>query len=67
MAKEVTMIVMEELLTVQEVAKTLRVSKDTVWRLLREKRLTGYRVSGSWRVHQDDLQKYLDSQKQQAE
>jgi len=61
------MIVMQELLTVEEVAKILRVSKDTVWRLLRNKELAGYRVSGSWRIHPDDLKKYLDSQKSNTE
>ena len=57
------MIVMEKLLTVEEVANKLQVSKDTVWRLIRQKKLIAYRVAGSLRIHPDDLQKYLDSQK----
>lgn len=57
------MIVMEELLTVEEVAQKLRVSKDTVWRLIRQKKLGAYRVAGSLRIHPDDLKKYLDLQK----
>jgi excisionase family DNA binding protein len=64
MVKEVTMPVMEkQLLTVEEVANKLQVSKDTVWRLIRQKELVAYRIAGSLRIHPDDLQKYLDKQK----
>ncbi len=55
--------VMEKLLTVEEVALGLQVSKDTLWRLLKQKKLVGYRVAGAWRVHPDDIKRYLETQK----
>jgi excisionase family DNA binding protein len=58
------MYVMEgKLLTVEEVADKLQVSRDVVWRLIRQKKLVAYRISGSLRIRPDDLQKYLDSQR----
>ena len=63
MVKEVTMLLMEDLLTVEEVAQRLRVSKDTVWRWIRNKELTGVRVAGSWRIYQSDLKKFIEAQR----
>ena len=56
------MITMNELLTVKEVAKKLRLSEEAVRRLLRSKRLRGYTVQGSWRVKLEDLNEYLERQ-----
>lgn len=57
------MLVMEDLLTVEEVAQKLHVSKATVWRWLRNKEIPGYRIAGSWRISQSDLQKFVESQR----
>lgn len=57
------MLVMEEYLTVEEVAQGLKVSTDTILRLIKRKELVAYKVSGAWRIHPDDLKRYLDSQK----
>ncbi len=54
---------MEELLTVEEVASKLKVSEETVKRLLRQKQLPGYKISGQWRISQTDLSAYLTKQK----
>jgi len=47
-------------LTVQEVAKLVRVSERTVWRELKSGRLRGTRFGGQWRILQTDLHAYLD-------
>ena len=57
------MLVMEEYLTVEEVAKNLRVSTDTILRLIKARKLVAYKVSGVWRIMPDDLQRYLDAQR----
>ncbi len=57
------MIVMEELLTVEEVAQRLHVSKATVWRWLRNKEIAGYRIAGAWRISISDLQKFIETQR----
>ncbi|MGA7730348.1 MAG: helix-turn-helix domain-containing protein [Chloroflexia bacterium] len=48
-----------ELLTVDEVAKVLRVSVFTVRQLLKAGKLRGVKVGRQWRVRQTELDKYL--------
>lgn len=55
--------VMLEYLTVEEVANRLKVSTDTVLRLIKRKQLVAYKISGVYRITTDDLQKYLDTQR----
>ncbi len=50
------------LLTVAEVADLFRVSSMTVYRLIRSGELPAVRVGRSYRVTQEDLQAYLESQ-----
>ena len=54
------MLVMEDFLTVEEVAKKLQLHPDTVARLLRAGELPGYKVAGSWRISPTELQKYME-------
>ena len=44
------------LLTVEEAAKQLRVSPDTIRRFLRDKKMRGVRVGGQWRIPKDAVQ-----------
>lgn len=46
-------------LTVQEIARSLRVSKMTVYRLIHSKELTAVQVGRSFRVHRRALENYL--------
>lgn len=50
-----------ELLTVEEVAATLKLSPYTIRRLLKEGKLPGVKVGGGqqWRVRKSDLDAYL--------
>jgi excisionase family DNA binding protein len=50
----------EELYTVEEVAKTLKVSEQVVRRWLRSGRLKGVRIGHLWRVRKSDLEKFLE-------
>lgn len=47
-------------LTVVEVAKTMRVSKMTVYRLIHSGELPAVRVGRSFRVTQEAVQEYLE-------
>jgi excisionase family DNA binding protein len=49
-----------ELLTVEEVAKALRVSKKTVYRIISRKELEAIHIGRSIRVRRDVLDKYTD-------
>ena len=50
------------LLTVAEVAAVMRVSRMTVYRLIRRAQLKAIRVGRNYRVRQADLDEYLESQ-----
>lgn len=50
------------LLTVAEVANVIRVSRMTVYRLIRRGQLKAIRVGRNYRVREDDLSAYLESQ-----
>ena len=50
------------LLTVAEVAVVMRVSRMTVYRLIRRGDLQAIRVGRNYRVREADLSSYLDSQ-----
>ncbi len=50
------------LLTVREVADTMRVSTMTVYRLIRSGALRATRVGKHFRVRRNDLEGYLESQ-----
>ena len=49
----------ERFLTVGEVAKHLRVSNMTVYRLVNSGQLAAVRVGRGYRIREDDVRKYL--------
>lgn len=57
------MIAMNEMLTVEEVAQKLRMHPDHIKRLLRAGRMPGYKIEGSWRVKQDELEQWVEDRK----
>jgi excisionase family DNA binding protein len=48
-----------QIMTLKEVAKYLGVHSMTVYRLLKEKKLPGFKVGGQWRTQKEVLDKYL--------
>ncbi len=48
-------------LTALEVAERMRVSKMTVYRLIRAGKIPAVRIGRAFRVREDDVEKYLDS------
>ena len=48
--------------TLEEVAEILKVSVQTVRKLIAEKKLRAFRVGGQWRVRKEDLDAYIESQ-----
>ena len=53
---------MSRLFTVSEVAGVMRVSRMTVYRLIRRGQLKAIRVGRNYRVREDDLNEYLEAQ-----
>jgi excisionase family DNA binding protein len=56
----------QEYYTVAEVAVQLRVSADTVMRLLRAEKLQGEKVGKQWRISDSALQEYLKTSKKKG-
>jgi excisionase family DNA binding protein len=53
-------------LTVAEVASLMRVSKMTVYRLIKQGDLPAFRVGRAYRMREEDVRRYLDSRYTEA-
>tara|TARA_R110001583_G_scaffold61445_3_gene181546 strand:+ start:3225 stop:3404 length:180 start_codon:yes stop_codon:yes gene_type:complete len=53
-----------EILTIQEVAEYLKLNEKTAYRLASEKKIPGFKVGGSWRFKRDDINSWIEEQKQ---
>ncbi len=52
-----------DVLTVDEVANLLKLSKITIYRLIKTGEIPAYKVGASWRVNREDLEAYIESRK----
>ena len=50
---------MDEILTVPEVAKYLKVSRTTVWRWCNDGKLLAFKVGKNWRIHRSEIEKIV--------
>lgn len=55
-----------ELLNVEEVAKILQLHSMTVYRLVKEGKLPGFKVGGRWRFHRSALDNWMVDREQVA-
>lgn len=53
----------DAILTVKEVAKYLKLAEKTAYRLAADGKLPGFKVGGSWRFKREDIEKWIDEQK----
>ena len=53
----------DEILTLKEVAEYLKLAEKTAYRLASEGKLPCFKVGGSWRFKQEDVQKWIEEQK----
>lgn len=49
----------DEILTLDEVALYLKAGKRTVYRLVAEGKLPGFKLGGTWRFRRSDLDKWI--------
>jgi excisionase family DNA binding protein len=54
------------ILTVQELSEHLRVHPRTIYRLLRDKQIPGFRVGGDWRFDMDMIDRWRSEGEQTA-
>ena len=50
-------------MTVREVAGFLSVDEKTIYRLAQQGKLPGFKVAGTWRFQLQDIQGWIDEQK----
>lgn len=55
---------MSELLTTKELQALLRVDRITIYRMLEQGRLPGFKVGGQWRFSRRDIEQWLDAQRE---
>jgi excisionase family DNA binding protein len=53
-------------MTVREVASHLNVAEKTIYRLAQKGDLPGFKVAGAWRFRREDLDKWIEAQKEAA-
>lgn len=52
----------DDILTLKEVAKYLKLAEKTAYRLAAEGKLPGFKVGGSWRFRRDKLEKFTKAE-----
>ncbi|MGI2097449.1 methylation-associated defense system helix-turn-helix domain-containing protein MAD1 [Shewanella glacialipiscicola] len=52
-----------DILTIQEVATYLKLNEKTTYRLASEGKLPGFKVGGTWRFKRTDLDNWIEKQK----
>lgn len=57
----------DQILTLKEVAAYLKLAEKTAYRLVSEGKLPGFKVGGSWRFKREDLDAWIDTQIQQTD
>ncbi|MCG9692359.1 helix-turn-helix domain-containing protein [Vibrio splendidus] len=53
----------DQILTIKDVAAYLKVAEKTAYRLASEGKLPGFKVGGSWRFKLKDLEAWIEEQK----
>ncbi len=54
---------MEELLTLEELAKYLKISKHTLYKMLEKRKIPAFKVANQWRFKKSDIDKWLEKQR----
>ncbi len=57
----------DQILTLKEVAAYLKLAEKTAHRLASEGKLPGFKVGGSWRFKREDLDAWINTQIQQTD
>ena len=53
----------DEILTLKEVAEYLKLAEKTAYRLAAEGKLPGFKVGGSWRFKNEDIESWIEKSK----
>lgn len=53
----------DQILTLKEVAEYLKLAEKTAYKLAAAGKLPGFKVGGSWRFQKEDMQQWIEEQK----
>ena len=56
----------EDILTVREIAEMLKLADKTVYSLVSDGEIPGFKVGGSWRFSKKELEKWVAAQNRKA-
>ena len=56
----------DEILTLKELACYLKLTEKTAYRLAAEGKLPGFKGGGSWRFRHEDIDHWIDSQREKS-
>ena len=54
---------MEELLTIEELAKYLKISKYTLYKMLEKGKVPGFKIANQWRFKKSDIDRWIEEQR----
>ena len=57
----------DQILTVKQVAEFLKVNERTVYRMALAKKLPGFKVGNSWRFQRAEIEKWIIKQQKKSE
>ena len=52
----------EELITIEEVMKILKIGKNTAYRLLEDNEIEDFRIGNKWKIPRSSVYKYIHAQ-----
>jgi len=52
----------EELITIEEVMKILKIGKNTAYRLLEDNEIEAFRIGNKWKIPRSSVYKYIQAQ-----
>lgn len=55
-------VTLEELITIEEVMKILKIGKNTAYRLLEDKEIEAFRIGNKWKIPRSSVYKYIQEQ-----
>jgi excisionase family DNA binding protein len=54
---------MEELLTLEELSKCLKISKPTLYKMLEKGRIPALKIANQWRFKKDEINIWIEKQR----
>ena len=54
---------MEELFTLEELARYLKISKPTLYKMVEKGKIPALKIANQWRFKKDDINRWLEKQR----